>query len=225
MVSNYGRVWHRYLGKFFCLQQDTDGYWHGTFARKKLPQKRVSIHRLVMMEFNYIQGCENLFINHKDGNTSNNMITNLEWCTASENSIHSVHVLGNRTKPKADENVNKIIDDIYNEIIKGELSFKEIAIKYNVPFHYVKSISDRIITKENGESSYIPRYEAILNDNQIHEICKYLSENCKDFPSKEQYIEIMNRIGYNYNNEKIRNMIKRIYKREKYFTISKDYDW
>ena len=36
-----------------------------------------------------------MFCNHKDGDKSNNCIENLEWCTLSENAIHSYKVLGN----------------------------------------------------------------------------------------------------------------------------------
>jgi len=57
------------------------------------------IHRLVAMSF-----CDGYFkkadVNHKDGNKSNNVYTNLEWCTRSENIIHSVKVLGNKLGPR-----------------------------------------------------------------------------------------------------------------------------
>ena len=45
-------------------------------------------HRLVAQAF--IPNPDNLpEINHKDGNRANNQVSNLEWCTAQENTIHS----------------------------------------------------------------------------------------------------------------------------------------
>lgn len=35
-------------------------------------------------------------INHKDGNKKNNNVSNLEWCTSSDNHFHRCHVLGKR---------------------------------------------------------------------------------------------------------------------------------
>lgn len=58
-------------------------------------RKRYSVHRLVALS--YIpnpNGKPN--VNHIDGNPKNNKVENLEWCTQSENSLHSIHVLGNK---------------------------------------------------------------------------------------------------------------------------------
>ena len=45
-------------------------------------------HRLIAQTF--IPNPDNLpFVNHKDGNKLNNAVSNLEWCTRSENAIHS----------------------------------------------------------------------------------------------------------------------------------------
>jgi hypothetical protein len=56
-------------------------------------RKRFYVHRLVGMSF--VKGYKKeLQINHKDGNPKNNMYTNLEWVTMSENMLHARNVLG-----------------------------------------------------------------------------------------------------------------------------------
>ena len=51
-------------------------------------QKRCRVHRLVAIAF--IPNPDNKpYVNHKDGNRSNNHVSNLEWVTASENAIHA----------------------------------------------------------------------------------------------------------------------------------------
>lgn len=51
------------------------------------------IHRLVANAF-IINGFNAPCVNHKDGNKANNHVSNLEWCTYSENELHSYRVLG-----------------------------------------------------------------------------------------------------------------------------------
>ena len=52
-------------------------------------KKTFRAHRLVLMAFNPIKNMENLEVNHIDGNKANNKLTNLEWCSSSENQKHA----------------------------------------------------------------------------------------------------------------------------------------
>jgi hypothetical protein len=68
---------------------------------KNHKNKTFHMHRLVALHFvdGYFDGAE---VNHKDGCKQNNIYTNLEWCTRSDNIFHSYHTLGmNRMKGKA----------------------------------------------------------------------------------------------------------------------------
>ena len=55
------------------------------------PRTSISAHRLVALTF--IPNPKNLpEVNHIDGNKQNNKISNLEWCTRSENIRHSLKI-------------------------------------------------------------------------------------------------------------------------------------
>ena len=61
--------------------------------------KALLIHRLVATAF--IPNKLNLpQVNHKDGNKHNNFISNLEWCSRSDNVKHAYRVLGRKRNNK-----------------------------------------------------------------------------------------------------------------------------
>lgn len=93
VVSRGHQIYKRTCrGRMLKLDKDKHGYLRATFS-KNGKMKHFLVHRLVANAFlEAHQGKE--CINHKDGNKENNIPSNLEWVTPSENNGHCRDVLG-----------------------------------------------------------------------------------------------------------------------------------
>ena len=102
-ASNMGRIrneprwvngrWRPYRIKQHILRTNNvhHGYLQVKFCIDEVKEQKL-VHRLVAETFiANPMGLQQ--VNHKDGNPSNNVVSNLEWCTASENSLHRSRVL------------------------------------------------------------------------------------------------------------------------------------
>lgn len=92
-VSNLGNVITVKSGRVLRPGVHTGGYHQVGLCREGVV-KTYSVHRLVALAF--ISNIDKKSdVNHIDGVKTNNSLSNLEWCTRSENIRHSVDVLGN----------------------------------------------------------------------------------------------------------------------------------
>jgi len=94
----------------------------------------VSVHRLVALTF-IINPNRFKQVNHIDGNKCNNIVNNLEWCSASNNQIHAIK-LGLVTIKKGTERAFAKLDDdsvraIRDAINKG-VPYKIISKNFGV---------------------------------------------------------------------------------------------
>ena len=92
MVSNLGNVKNAITGKQLAGSVNNKGYIRYDLC---IDGKRVAKagHRLVAEAFlPKVEG--KIYVNHIDGNKTNNRIDNLEWCTCQENSQHAFTQLG-----------------------------------------------------------------------------------------------------------------------------------
>lgn len=95
-------------------------------------RKNIKTHRLVA--FNFIPNPQNKpQINHINGIKSDNRVVNLEWCTQSENSIHSFEN-GLQKRKLTNKNVE------YIRINKNKLTQKQLGLKFNVCQQMISSI-------------------------------------------------------------------------------------
>jgi hypothetical protein len=136
--SRYGQTtWHSFAEKP-CIGEklSAKGY-----QRVRIANKTHQVHRLVAEYF--IPNPENKpQINHKDGNKTNNKVSNLEWVTNQENRTHAVnnklHVCGEAMyNAKLTEAKVKEIRYLY-DITK--LTQKEIGELFNVNQQLVSKI-------------------------------------------------------------------------------------
>lgn len=94
-VSNMGHVrsLFRYK-KVLKPLKASGGYYQVQLSNRKII-KSLLLHRLVACAF--LDNVNNLpCVNHIDGDKSNNKVTNLEWCTYSDNEKHSYSILKKR---------------------------------------------------------------------------------------------------------------------------------
>lgn len=89
-ISNTGKVYSYHRGKQISQHFINSGY---LFVKLSLngDSKQELVHRLVAQYFlERCSGCD--IVNHKDGDRTNNLSTNLEWTTQYNNIQHSINI-------------------------------------------------------------------------------------------------------------------------------------
>ena len=118
-ISNYGEVKSlaRNTTKGKILKSFLQNGYLRVMLSKNNKKRWYSIHRLVAETF--ILNSENKpQINHKDGNKLNNHVDNLEWCTASENIVHSIN---NKLRTIKNGGQHKLSKKVYQFNLDGEV--------------------------------------------------------------------------------------------------------
>ena len=96
------------------------------------------VHRLVLETFNPCDGMETLFVNHKNGDKKENALSNLEWCTRTENARHAMRMGLFKPQERYGEKhpMTKLSSEVVREI-RNSLCGKHgeqhaLALKYKV---------------------------------------------------------------------------------------------
>jgi len=157
-ISNFGRVASLtrivkvgekrqkiQLGRILSQQISGNGYYYLSLCKNGI-NKTERPHRLVGLYFlKKIEGKNQ--INHKDGNKLNNISTNLEWCSASENMKHAYK--NNLEKKIVGEKCNfaKLTEIKVKEILtlinSKKIMLKDIARIYGVCRSTISSIKNK----------------------------------------------------------------------------------
>lgn len=108
---------------------NADGYIEYILDDECGNKKHIQAHRITASLFITQVDAMQCYVNHKDGNKSNNFKDNLEWCTAKENEIHSYGVLGKQPWNKGVKGLRQNKPNPVNRYSKEGVLEKE----YNSP--------------------------------------------------------------------------------------------
>lgn len=86
-VSNLGRVRNKKTGRILKCNSSNTGYTVVCLCQNSI-NKTHSVHRLVMETFNPVDNMNELEVNHKDWDKTNNTLDNLEWMTKQQNLLY-----------------------------------------------------------------------------------------------------------------------------------------
>ena len=244
-ISNMNRIYNTISQKILSvkIKKNGNGYYsvklrtYDSYPPYKT-NRTYSMHRLLLASFNPIDGMEDLYVNHIDGNKSNNELSNLEWCTPSENLKHAYN-LGLAKGLSGDDSPYSTISskDVHRACEMYETSnftIQEIADILGVR----KSVIVNIVTG-NSWVSISSQYDFSKREfrkpstkftaDEIHSFCRFFQDNPRlDTESKRKYM-IRAVKNTNYNNgvydELLLSSLVLIYKRKSYKKISMKYEY
>ena len=112
--------------------------------------KTKTVHRLVAMTF--LDNPENKpQVNHKDGDKTNNNVSNLEWATVSENVRHAYSIQLMKGKPGENNSMAKLseieCENLIKDILDGYTN-NELSKKYLLHSRYISLIRHKKRWKE-----------------------------------------------------------------------------
>ena len=108
---------------------------------------RYSVHRLILENFNPVEGMENLQVNHIDGNKENNKLENLEWTTCKENIQHAID---NNLRAKINGASKLTIEQVKEIFIRSHRGEKNVDLgrEYNLHPDSIGKIKNQKLWKQ-----------------------------------------------------------------------------
>ena len=149
-----------------------NGIIYGTKGQKLIPckthngyytvtvnNKRQKVHRLILMTATQSDG-NGLQVNHKDGNKANNKLSNLEWVSAKENTMHAERNNLRHHKPSKIRKDRKLIDE------------EVIMIKHYIKLGWSTNQIRKICPKANPKNIYAIKnnlsYKLIKDNTEVN---------------------------------------------------------
>lgn len=191
------------------------------------------IHRLMLSTFNPVDGMDKLLVNHKDGNKLNDELSNLEWCTASENTIHALNIGLYKPVYGEDHVCATITEETAKRIIELLLERKytqgQIADMLGTTKSIVSSIASKTSWKHLSQnvdfSSLKHKLPTKFTYSELLKCCEYFDKNKKpDNKSIRQHcIDAIKYANSTNFSEGCINSIRALYTKERYTYLSENF--
>lgn len=155
-VTDAGKIYTKKYERFLDTVFDRDGYEKVRLVSTDGKRHRYSVHRLVMENFCPVENMQSMQINHIDGNTTNNCLNNLEWCSCVENIRHAINTGLRHNQSGEDNNGSKVTEkdilDMIDLYLNKNMSGVEISRLYGLSDDFFGTIKRKqnwaYLTKE-----------------------------------------------------------------------------
>lgn len=200
MISNYGRVWDvfrqlivpQHFDAKFDRFGNNVGYLYFSISVYISPmetkKKNVRTNRMVLLAFNWFEGCEKYEANHLDGNHANNNLSNLRWDSTEENKKHARE---NKLYPNGEDRFGALLkNEQVHEICKmmeSGLTNKEISNITGVDTSIISNIRIGHSYRYIGGQYIFPKINKLLDDEIVHKICNDICQNMSNKEISEKY--------------------------------------
>jgi len=189
LVSNYGRIKRKKVSKgtsggILIPDKSVSGLY--VTLRNLGDDKKQLVHRIVLSSFKGIDPIRK-YVNHKNGNRWDNRLSNLEWCTNSENVKHSYDFLERNFTAYGENHKNsKIISqyDKENQLLNVFGSVNEAGRQLGINF---SNIAKAGRGERNSAGGFIWRYEDL--EPTINCEVEHIKLTDEDFINKFEIIE------------------------------------
>lgn len=225
-ISNRGRVWSTFINNVMKTHMTEKGYAMITLSKTDGTSIHLLLHRLVMLAFNWIPGCEKLDVNHCDGDKSHNELSNLEWSTHSDNLIHA-YKIGLKGKGEAhcnsthtEEQIHKICQGLEQRLSLLDCAEMAGMERSDTSKKYVSDIKRGITWTDISSQYNIPSgdYRQLFTDEQVHHICRLLEQGLTNE-------EIINVVSPGMPKSAYENVMRSIRNRTRLKRISNNYNF
>ena len=217
MVSNYGRIWHKFNRVFLKYNIDSYGNPYKYFRMKNGGSKIIRIHILVKHIFDYYPGCEQDEIIHIDGNNANICIWNLAYRSQIQNYCNQTRFVY----------TDELIHEICRRLERRDCTIAYLAQELGVPVSLVEGVNKGSI-RPDISSQYtieVRKIPKTFTDDEIEQICKFLESNKQEYKLKiERCKAAIASIGKDPENTRYIKATKKILGKETFLNISDKYD-
>jgi len=176
-VTREGKVYSHLSNKFMSVHLDKDGYERTGLTNSDQVQTTEQVHRLVAVAF--VDGEDNLIVNHKDGVKTNNHCNNLEWCTYKYNRGHALATgLVSKYRVYGEDLAHKVISYTMDGWTKKEIS-EALGQDLNSVHNIMFSPSYKFIRDEYQWENR-PNKTNRMSTDKIMGICKELENGMQN---------------------------------------------